>query len=59
MDLQNTIREAIVAELLRQSEVGDPPAKVDASDPGYVVINGRIALDELVMVIAGALAGGP
>ena len=59
MDLQNAIREAIVSELMRQSEVGDPAPKVDTSEPGYVVIDGRIDLDELIMVIAGALAGGP
>lgn len=59
MDLQNSIREAVVAELMRQSEVGDPAPKVDTSEPGYVVIHGRIDLEELIMVIAGSLAGGP
>lgn len=59
MDLQNTIRDAIVNELERQAEVGDSPLKVDTSEPGYPVIEGRVDLDALIMVIEGSLAGGP
>jgi hypothetical protein len=50
MNLQNTIRDAIVSELERQAEVGDPPLKVDTSDPGYAVLEGRIDLDALIML---------
>lgn len=59
MDLQNSIRDAIVAELQRQAEAGEPAPKIDTSEPGFVQIDGRIDLDELIQVIAGALAGGP
>jgi hypothetical protein len=59
MDLQERIRNAIVAELQRQAEACDPAPKVDATEPGYAVIEGRIDLDALIMVIEGALAGGP
>ena len=60
MDLQEKIRDAIVAELNRQAEAAsDPAPKVDTSEPGYAKIDGRIDLDALIMVVAGALAGGP
>jgi|1185.fasta_scaffold220068_2 hypothetical protein len=59
MDLNDTVRDAIVAELQRQAEVEDPAPKVDLSEPGYVRIDGRIDIEALIMVVAGALAGGP
>ncbi|WP_336489512.1 hypothetical protein [Methylobacterium nigriterrae] len=59
MDLQKTIRDAIIAELERQAEAEDPAPKVDTREPGYAAIEGRIDLDALIMVIEGALAGGP
>src|SRR4051794_20457518 len=70
MDLQKTIRDAIIAELERQAEAGDPAPQVGTREPGhagvrgrgdlgYAVIEGGIALDALIMVIEGALAGGP
>jgi hypothetical protein len=33
--------------------------RVEAGEPGYLTLDGRINLDELIMVIEGALAGGP
>lgn len=59
MDLQESVREAILTELKRQSEVGDPAPKVDTTEPGYVHVEGRIDLDALIMVVAGSVAGGP
>jgi hypothetical protein len=59
MDIQATIAEAIIAELQRQAEIGEPGPTVDASEPGYLTVNGRIDLDALIKVIEGALAGGP
>ncbi|WP_264050470.1 hypothetical protein [Methylobacterium flocculans] len=59
MDAQTTIANAIIAELQRQAEIGEPGPTVDASEPGYLTIDGRIDLDALIMVIEGALAGGP
>ena len=59
MDLQKIIRDAIVTELERQAEANEPAPKVDTSEPGYAVIEGRIDLDALIMVIEGSLAGGP
>lgn len=59
MDLNDTVRDAIVAELQRQAEAQDPAPKVDLSEPGYARIDGRIDIDALIMVVAGALAGGP
>ncbi|KAA0121371.1 hypothetical protein CIW48_24450 [Methylobacterium sp. P1-11] len=59
MNLDNALRDAIVAELKRQAEAEDPAPQVDLSEPGYVRITGRIDLEALLMVIAGAVAGGP
>ncbi|KQO86028.1 hypothetical protein ASF33_06270 [Methylobacterium sp. Leaf92] len=59
MDLQKSVCEAILTELKRQAEAGDPAPKVDTSEPGYVYVEGRIDLDALIMVVAGAVAGGP
>jgi len=59
MDLQTTIRDAILAELLRQSQATDAAPKVSLAKDGYVDVHGPIDIDALIMVITGALAGGP
>jgi len=59
MDIQATIAKAIIAELKRQAVVSEQGLKVEAGEPGYLTLDGRINLDELIMVIEGALAGGP
>ncbi|MGH1570433.1 hypothetical protein ACRAWG_06880 [Methylobacterium sp. P31] len=59
MDLNDTVRDAILAELRRQAEAEDPAPQVDLSEPGYARITGRIDIEALIMVVAGALAGGP
>jgi len=59
MNLEDRIREAIVAELKRQSEGGGRKLKIEASDQTMLVVEGPVNLDELSMVIVGALAGGP
>jgi hypothetical protein len=59
MNLEDTIREAIVAELERQSDAGEGVLKITIDGPVTVRINGPVNLDELAMVIAGSLAGGP
>lgn len=59
MDLNDTVRDAILAELKRQAEAEDPAPKGDLSAPGYARIDGRIDREALIMVVAGALAGGP
>ena len=41
------------------AEAEDPAPQVDLSEPGYARISGRIDLEALLMVIAGAVAGGP
>jgi len=48
-----------LSELERHAEGGDPAPKVDTTELGYAVIEGRIDLDALIIVIEGALAGGP
>ena len=58
MEMQEQLREAILEELNRQAETGTLEVKA-ASEPSSVEIGGRLNLDDLVMVIAGTLAGGP
>jgi hypothetical protein len=57
MDLQKSVREAILTELMRQAEAGDPTPESDTSELGYVYVAERIDLDALIMVVAGAVAG--
>ncbi|GEL44488.1 hypothetical protein MEX01_50790 [Methylorubrum extorquens] len=59
MDLQTTIRDAILTELQRQAEATDAAPKVSLAEDGFVDIQGRIDIDALIMVITGPLAGGP
>jgi hypothetical protein len=59
MILDDALREAILAELKRQAEAEEPAPQVDLSEPGYARISGRIDIEALLMVIAGAVAGGP
>jgi hypothetical protein len=55
--LEEKLKEAIVAELKRQA-ANDPQSLSVESSEGLVV-EGKIDLDDLAMVIAGAVAGGP
>ncbi|MGU3664305.1 hypothetical protein ACLBX9_08995 [Methylobacterium sp. A49B] len=59
MTLDDAVRDAILAELKRQAEAEDPAPQVDLSESGYARITGRIDLEALQMVIAGAITGGP
>ncbi|AWN35261.1 hypothetical protein [Methylobacterium radiodurans] len=59
MDLQTTLRDAILTELQRQAEATDAAPKVSPAGDGFVEIHGQIDLDALIMVITGSLAGGP
>jgi len=55
--LEEKLKEAIVAELKRQAANDPKSLSVEQSDD--LVVKGRINLDDLAMVIAGAMAGGP
>jgi hypothetical protein len=55
--LEEKLKEAIVAELKRQAANDPRSLSVEQSDG--LVVKGRIDLDDLTMVIAGAVAGGP
>ena len=59
MNLEDHVREAILAELERQSEAGERALRVEKDVEPMIVIEGRVNLDELAMAIVGALAGGP
>ena len=55
--LEEKLKEAIVAELKRQAANDPNSLSVEQSDT--LVVSGKIDLDDLAMVIAGAVAGGP
>jgi hypothetical protein len=55
--LEEKVKEAIVGELRRQAANRPQSLKVEGSDE--LIVNGRIDLDDLVMVIVGSVAGGP
>jgi hypothetical protein len=59
MNIEDQVREAIVAELKRQSEGGEQGLKVNEGDAEMITIEGRVNLDELTMAVVGSLAGGP
>jgi hypothetical protein len=59
MNIENQVREAIVAELTRQSEAGQQGLRVDLGEAEMITIEGRVNLDELIMAVVGSLAGGP
>ncbi|WP_262269059.1 MULTISPECIES: hypothetical protein [Microvirga] len=59
MNIEDQVRDAIVAELKRQSEAGEQGLRVTSSDAETITVEGRVNLDELTMAVVGSLAGGP
>jgi hypothetical protein len=55
--LEEKLKEAIVAELKRQA--ANDPQSLSVENSDALVVEGKIDLDDLAMVIAGAVAGGP
>ena len=55
--LEEKLKEAIVTELKRQAANDPQSLRIENSDG--LVVEGKIDLDDLAMVIAGAVAGGP
>jgi hypothetical protein len=55
--LEQKLKEAIVAELKRQA--ANDPKSLSVKQSDDLVVNGKIDLDDLAMVIAGAMDGGP
>jgi predicted regulator of Ras-like GTPase activity (Roadblock/LC7/MglB family) len=55
--LEEKLKEAIVAELKRQATNHPQSLRIESSDG--LVVEGKVDLDDLAMVIAGAVAGGP
>ena len=56
MDMEELVRDAIVAELKRQSDGG---LRVGSEGEGAVDVQGRVDLEALAMAVVGAVAGGP
>ncbi|ANY78792.1 hypothetical protein BB934_11615 [Microvirga ossetica] len=59
MNIEDQVRNAIVAELKRQSEVGEQGLRVRSGDAEMITVEGKVNLDELTMAVVGSLAGGP
>ena len=57
MDMEGLVRDAIVAELQRQSDGGG--LKLRSEGEGAVSLEGRVDLEALAMAVVGAVAGGP
>lgn len=55
--LEEKLKEAIIGELKRQAANRPQSLKVEGGDE--LIVNGKIDLLDLVMVIAGSVAGGP
>lgn len=58
MNVEESIRQAIVGELQRQAETSGGGLRVEETETG-VLLNGPVDLDELIMVVMGSIAGGP
>lgn len=58
MTVEESIRQAIVAELQRQAEISEGRLTVAETEAG-LTLDGPVDLDELVMVVMGSVAGGP
>ena len=59
MNIEDQVREAIIAELKRQSEAGEKGLRVTTGEAEMIAIEGQVNLDELTMAVVGSLAGGP
>ena len=57
MDMEEQVRDAILAELKRQSDGGG--LEVAPEGPGAARVEGRVDLEALAMAVVGAVAGGP
>jgi hypothetical protein len=57
MDMEEMVRDAVVAELKRQAEAGG--LSFAAEGEGAAAVQGRVDLEALAMAIVGAVAGGP
>ncbi len=56
--LEEKLKEAIIDELKRKAANRPQSLKVEGSAE-ELVVNGKVDLADLVMVIAGSVAGGP
>ncbi|WP_274426150.1 hypothetical protein [Chelativorans sp. YIM 93263] len=56
--LEEKVKEAIADELKRQAQLRPDDLKV-SQDGHRIRVDGEIDLDDLAMVVIGALAGGP
>ncbi|WEX10022.1 hypothetical protein [Chelativorans sp. AA-79] len=56
--LEDKVKQAIVDELKRQADITPGARKVSATGT-TVSVEGEFDLDDLAMVVIGAMAGGP
>ena len=57
MDMEEQVRDAIVAELKRQADAGGLTVRPEGE--GAATVDGRVDLEALAMAVVGAVAGGP
>lgn len=58
MELQEQMREAILAELKRQAAERPQELSVEERED-RVIVRGEVDLDDVVMVAVSSVAGGP
>jgi len=56
--LEEKVKQAIIDELKRQADLHPGSLQVSPAET-TILVNGKIDLDDLTMVVIGALAGGP
>jgi hypothetical protein len=56
--IEDSVREAIIAELERQAKDRPSKLKVERGED-ELQVSGSVQLDELVMAVIGSVAGGP
>lgn len=59
MDMEEQVRDAMLADLTRQAELPGARLKVEPQPEGHVRVEGDVDLEELAMAVVGKVAGGP
>jgi hypothetical protein len=59
MNMEDQVREAVVAELRRQAESSHGALRAGMPKEGRLNLEGEIDLDALSAAVVGSVAGGP
>lgn len=59
MNMEDQVREAVIAELTRQAQESRGELRTGAPQDGRLHVEGDLDLDALAMAVVGSVAGGP